>query len=64
MRTTFPATSQRISNVAMAGRLWQESCATIERKVEMKAHPAPVVRGMLWMAATGLLFIILNTTMK
>lgn len=30
----------------------------------MKAHPAPVVRGMLWMAATGLLFIILNTTMK
>lgn len=30
----------------------------------MKAHPAPVVRGMLWMAATGLLFIMLNTTMK
>jgi drug/metabolite transporter (DMT)-like permease len=30
----------------------------------MKAHPAPVVRGMLWMAATGLLFIILNATMK
>ena len=30
----------------------------------MKAHPAPVVRGMLWMAATGLLFVLLNTTMK
>ncbi|HJS39651.1 MAG TPA: EamA family transporter, partial [Burkholderiales bacterium] len=30
----------------------------------MRAHPAPVVRGMLWMAATGLLFILLNTTMK
>lgn len=30
----------------------------------MSIHPAPVVRGMLWMAATGLLFIILNTTMK
>ncbi|MDH4096522.1 MAG: DMT family transporter [Betaproteobacteria bacterium] len=30
----------------------------------MKAHPAPVVRGMLWMAATGLLFLLLNTTMK
>ena len=30
----------------------------------MRAHPAPVVRGMLWMAATGLLFLVLNTTMK
>jgi drug/metabolite transporter (DMT)-like permease len=30
----------------------------------MKAHPAPVVRGMLWMMATGVLFIMLNTTMK
>ncbi|MDA1117785.1 MAG: DMT family transporter [Proteobacteria bacterium] len=30
----------------------------------MRAHPAPVVSGMLWMAATGLLFIVLNTTMK
>jgi drug/metabolite transporter (DMT)-like permease len=30
----------------------------------MNVHPAPVVRGMLWMAATGLLFIILNTIMK
>lgn len=33
-------------------------------KIEMRANPAPVVRGMLWMAGTGLLFIILNTTMK
>lgn len=33
-------------------------------KIEMRANPAPVVRGMLWMAVTGLLFIVLNTTMK
>jgi drug/metabolite transporter (DMT)-like permease len=27
-------------------------------------HPSPTVRGMLWMAATGFLFIVLNTIMK
>lgn len=30
----------------------------------MRAHPAPIVRGMLWMAATGLIFVVMNTTMK
>ncbi|MEO8718424.1 MAG: DMT family transporter [Burkholderiales bacterium] len=30
----------------------------------MIARSSPVVRGMLWMAATGLLFIVLNTIMK
>jgi len=30
----------------------------------MTSRPAPVVRGMLWMMASGLLFIVLNTTMK
>ena len=30
----------------------------------MLTRPAPIVRGMLWMAATGLLFIVLNTIMK
>jgi len=28
------------------------------------ATPAPVVRGMLWMAATGVIFIVMNTIMK
>jgi drug/metabolite transporter (DMT)-like permease len=27
-------------------------------------HPSPTVRGMLWMALTGFLFIVLNTIMK
>ena len=30
----------------------------------MISHASPTVRGMLWMAATGLLFILLNTIMK
>ena len=30
----------------------------------MTATPAPIVRGMLWMAATGLLFVVMNTIMK
>lgn len=30
----------------------------------MISNPAPVVRGMLWMAATGLIFIVMNTIMK
>jgi len=30
----------------------------------MTSRSAPTVRGMLWMAASGLLFILLNTTMK
>jgi len=30
----------------------------------MISTPAPTVRGMLWMAASGLLFILLNTIMK
>ena len=30
----------------------------------MLSPSAPIVRGMLWMAATGLLFIVLNTIMK
>lgn len=30
----------------------------------MISRPAPTVRGMLWMAASGLLFILLNTIMK
>jgi drug/metabolite transporter (DMT)-like permease len=30
----------------------------------MISRPVPVVRGMLWMVASGLLFILLNTTMK
>ena len=30
----------------------------------MLSQTSPVVRGMLWMAATGLLFIVLNTIMK
>ncbi|HZN86818.1 MAG TPA: DMT family transporter [Burkholderiales bacterium] len=30
----------------------------------MRSPPAPIVRGMLWMAATGALFIVLNTIMK
>jgi len=40
------------------------SCATIEPKVEMIANLAPVVRGMLWMAATGFIFVVMNTIMK
>ena len=30
----------------------------------MLPNPAPVVRGMLWMAATGLIFVVMNTIMK
>ena len=30
----------------------------------MISRPVPVVRGMLWMVASGLLFILLNTIMK
>ena len=30
----------------------------------MISNPAPVVRGMLWMAATGLIFVVMNTIMK
>lgn len=30
----------------------------------MPFRPAPALRGMLWMAASGLLFIVLNTVMK
>ena len=30
----------------------------------MNPNPAPVVRGMLWMAATGLIFVVMNTIMK
>jgi len=30
----------------------------------MLPHPSPTVRGMLWMVATGFLFILLNTIMK
>jgi drug/metabolite transporter (DMT)-like permease len=30
----------------------------------MTPTPAPIVRGMLWMAATGLLFVVMNTIMK
>ena len=30
----------------------------------MLSHSSPTVRGMLWMAATGFLFILLNTIMK
>jgi drug/metabolite transporter (DMT)-like permease len=30
----------------------------------MRSNPAPVVRGMLWMAATGVIFIVMNTIMK
>ncbi len=30
----------------------------------MLTNPAPVVRGMLWMAATGLIFVVMNTIMK
>ncbi len=30
----------------------------------MLSKSAPVVRGMLWMAATGLLFVVMNTIMK
>jgi drug/metabolite transporter (DMT)-like permease len=48
----------------MGGRLSQDSCATIEQEVEMTPNPAPIVRGMLWMAATGLLFVVMNTIMK
>jgi drug/metabolite transporter (DMT)-like permease len=48
----------------MGGRLLQNSCATIEPEVEMLSNSAPVVRGMLWMAATGLLFVVMNTIMK
>lgn len=33
-------------------------------KLEMRSNLAPVVRGMLWMVASGLLFILLNTIMK
>lgn len=33
-------------------------------KLEMISRPVPVVRGMLWMVASGLLFILLNTIMK
>jgi len=33
-------------------------------ELEMISRSAPVVRGMLWMVASGLLFIVLNTTMK
>jgi len=42
----------------------QNSCATIESEAEMLANPAPVVRGMLWMAATGFIFVVMNTIMK
>jgi len=48
----------------MGGRLLQNSCATIEPEVEMLSNPAPVVRGMLWMAATGFIFVVMNTIMK
>jgi len=48
----------------MGGRLLQNSCATIEPEVEMLSKSAPVVRGMLWMAATGLIFVVMNTIMK
>jgi len=30
----------------------------------MNSNPAPIVRGMLWMAATGLIFVVMNTIMK
>ncbi len=30
----------------------------------MQPTPAPIVRGMLWMAATGVLFVVMNTIMK
>ena len=30
----------------------------------MLSNSAPVVRGMLWMAATGLIFVVMNTIMK
>ena len=30
----------------------------------MLSRSAPVVRGMLWMAATGLIFVVMNTIMK
>jgi drug/metabolite transporter (DMT)-like permease len=30
----------------------------------MLSNPAPVVRGMLWMAATGFIFVVMNTIMK
>jgi drug/metabolite transporter (DMT)-like permease len=30
----------------------------------MHSNPSPVVRGMLWMAATGLIFVVMNTIMK
>jgi len=30
----------------------------------MISNPAPVVRGMLWMAATGFIFVVMNTIMK
>ncbi len=48
----------------MGGRLLQKSCATIEPEVEMLSNPPPVVRGMLWMAATGLIFVVMNAIMK
>lgn len=30
----------------------------------MLSNSAPIVRGMLWMAATGLIFVVMNTIMK
>ncbi len=30
----------------------------------MNTNPSPIVRGMLWMAATGVLFVSMNTIMK
>lgn len=33
-------------------------------RIALRIAPAPTVRGMLWMAGTGALFIVLNTIMK